>query len=204
MTQWHYVAGSTKVGPIDSRDIAGLISSGNLSRSTPVWRQGFPNWMRLDATELGRYLAGTPPTITGFRPDAAAAPRVDVNIGGLDKGVRVDSNVDLTVGTKGNVLAFIALALAVLGFLTGVSFIPALICGHIALAQHKKDPKIGGHGMALSAVIISYVFIGMALLAGVGFLLFLLMTAVAGSLDSAALVGSTSQSLVEAAFLLHW
>ena len=143
MTQWHYVADDTKMGPLDAGEIQGMITSGSLSASTPVWKKGLKQWIRLDTTELGQFLTG-PPTISNLRPVASGSPQVDLNLHGLERGVRVDSNVDVTVGARANVLAYVALGLALLGFFTGVSFFPALVCGYLALLQYNKDPSIVG------------------------------------------------------------
>jgi Domain of unknown function (DUF4190) len=61
-----------------------------------------------------------------------------------------------------NGLAIAALVCAVGGFVIGVSFIPAIICGHLARAQIRRTGEQGG-GMALAGIIIGYV--GIALFA---------------------------------------
>jgi hypothetical protein len=61
-----------------------------------------------------------------------------------------------------NGLAIAALVCGVGGFVVGVSFIPAIICGHLARAQIRRTGEQGG-GMALAGLIIGYV--GIALFA---------------------------------------
>ena len=61
-----------------------------------------------------------------------------------------------------NGLAIAALVCGVGGFVIGVSFIPAIICGHLARAQIRRTGEQGG-GMALAGLIIGYV--GIALFA---------------------------------------
>lgn len=63
------------------------------------------------------------------------------------------------VATKTNVLSIIAITLAVMGFFNGLTFIPAIVCGHIALSNFRKDPSIGGEGMARAALIMSYIVV---------------------------------------------
>ena len=61
-----------------------------------------------------------------------------------------------------NGLAIAALVCGVGGFVIGVSFIPAIICGHLARAQIRRTGEQGG-GLALAGLIIGYV--GIALFA---------------------------------------
>ena len=56
--------------------------------------------------------------------------------------------------TRTNPLAIISLV-ASLFCLLGV--LPAIICGHIARSQCRKDPTLGGQGMAPAGLIIGYV-----------------------------------------------
>lgn len=178
MTQWHYVADNAKKGPFETDEIRGLIASGTVSGSTPVWKQGLRQWIRLDTTELGQYLTG-PPTIYDLKPVAASNPQVDVNLGGLEKGVRVDSNVEVKLSTRTNGLAFVALALTVVGLFTYIGFIPGLICGILAYMQFKKDPSIGGQGASLAAIIISGAVMVLSVLVGLGFLFLVVLAAAA-------------------------
>ena len=61
-----------------------------------------------------------------------------------------------------NGLAIAALVCGVGGFVIGLSFIPAIICGHLARAQIRRTGEQGG-GMALAGLIIGYA--GIALFA---------------------------------------
>ena len=178
MAQWHYVADGNKMGPFETEEIHGLIASGALSGSTPVWKQGLRQWIRLDTTELGQHLSG-PPTICDLRPVASANPQVNLNVGGLEKGVRLDSNVEVKLSTRSNGLAFVALGLTILGLVTIVGFVPGLICGFLALMQYKKDPSIGGYGAALASIIISGGAIAISVLVGIGFVLLMIVAAAA-------------------------
>jgi hypothetical protein len=55
-----------------------------------------------------------------------------------------------------NGLAIAALVCGVGGFVIGLSFIPAIICGHLARAQIRRTGERGG-GMALAGLILGYV-----------------------------------------------
>ena len=57
-----------------------------------------------------------------------------------------------------NGLALAALICGCLQFVTGVSFIPAIICGHIARSQIRRSGgQQQGAGMALAGLILGYV-----------------------------------------------
>jgi hypothetical protein len=55
-----------------------------------------------------------------------------------------------------NGLAIAALVCGVGGFVIGLSFIPAIICGHLARRQIRQTGEQGG-GMALAGLILGYV-----------------------------------------------
>ena len=62
-----------------------------------------------------------------------------------------------------NGLAIAALVCGIAQFAVGVTFIPAIICGHMARRQIRQTGE-GGDGMALAGLILGYV--GGALLIG--------------------------------------
>ena len=52
-----------------------------------------------------------------------------------------------------------------------IGSILAVIFGHVALSQIKKDPSIGGRGMAVAGVVLGWIGVGVLLLSivlGVG------------------------------------
>ena len=55
-----------------------------------------------------------------------------------------------------NGLAIAALVCGVGGFVIGLSFIPAIICGHLARAQIRRTGEQGA-GLALAGLILGYV-----------------------------------------------
>lgn len=67
---------------------------------------------------------------------------------------------DFRGGGQNSGLAITSLVLGCLGiFMMGITSIPAIIMGHIALSKIKKSKgAIGGYGMALAGTIIGYVF----------------------------------------------
>jgi hypothetical protein len=84
-----------------------------------------------------------------------------------------------------NVLAIIAL-IAVFFF-----SIAGIVCGHIALSQIKHSGE-SGHGLALAAVILGYVFTALILLIVVAYVIFIFV--ILGFALNAANVSTFSQS----------
>ncbi len=53
MSNWYYVVGSERVGPISEEMIKTLIKDGEISADTYVWKKGFTGWERKkDVAEL--------------------------------------------------------------------------------------------------------------------------------------------------------
>jgi hypothetical protein len=73
-----------------------------------------------------------------------------------------------------NGLAVAALVCGIAQFFVGVTFIPAIICGHMARRQIRLTGE-GGDGMALAGLILGY--IGGVLVVG-AVLLFIILAAV--------------------------
>ncbi len=59
-TQWYYVQGSERVGPVDQSDIENLFHEGTLTPDSYVWRKGFDNWRNLNTVEeFGALIMGS-------------------------------------------------------------------------------------------------------------------------------------------------
>ena len=89
------------------------------------------------------------------------------NCGSAQRAAQVQ-NINLNVGSKQtNILALVSLVLTILIFFTGgITWIPAVICGHIARTATKRDPNLGGGGMATAALVISYLLLAGLILVG--------------------------------------
>jgi hypothetical protein len=92
----------------------------------------------------------------------------------INKTVNKNLSFSLNGTRNTNLLAYIALGCTILGFVTGITFLPGLVCGGIAMYQYRADNSIGGWGAALSSVIISGTVIGLAILAGVAVVMFII------------------------------
>jgi hypothetical protein len=139
MATWHYGSGGRQYGPVDENELRAMIASGAVGPATLVWREGMRDWLPLQAVpELGGAagLACPPPYggVPMYYPPA-------------------------TAGTSG--LAIASMVCGILGYLTcyfvGILGIPAVICGHMALARIRDSAvPIAGRGMAIAGLILGY------------------------------------------------
>ncbi len=55
-TQWYYVQGSERIGPIEQQDLDGLYQQGTITDDSYIWRKGFDNWQHLKNVDELSYL----------------------------------------------------------------------------------------------------------------------------------------------------
>ena len=60
-TQWHLAENGATKGPYSESDLAGLVASGALTRTTMVWSAGMDGWKPAADTPLARLFAQMPP-----------------------------------------------------------------------------------------------------------------------------------------------
>ena len=172
---WYFAIGQQHHGPVTEEEIKEHIRNGKISHNSPVWAEGLPRWVRLDSTELLKYVS-TPPPLEPAQSESSSHRSHSIELKGLPEKLRFEheAGVGLSqanmqaighVATRTNVMAFAAIALAIGTFFTfGTTLIPAIVCGHIALAQFRKNETIGGHGMAVAALAMSYGVVGLVVL----------------------------------------
>lgn len=51
MTQWYYVEGTERIGPLNQEVLEENLASGQLGLDSYVWRKGFPNWVKVKEIE---------------------------------------------------------------------------------------------------------------------------------------------------------
>lgn len=63
---WFYEVKGEKKGAIPESEMINLIESGAITYGTAVWKQGFPEWFKIENTDLKTYLNETsPPPLQG-------------------------------------------------------------------------------------------------------------------------------------------
>jgi len=69
---WYYLRDNQPIGPVDSAEITRLKGSGDVTRSTKVWRDGMAEWQPAISTELGgMFPKNAPPPVS---PPAITVP----------------------------------------------------------------------------------------------------------------------------------
>lgn len=59
MTQWYYVEGTERIGPLNQEVLEEYLAQGKIMLDTYVWRKGFPNWVKVkEIEELAIHAAG--------------------------------------------------------------------------------------------------------------------------------------------------
>lgn len=51
MTQWYYVEGTERIGPLNQEVLEEYLAQGKIMLDTYVWRKGFPNWVKVKEIE---------------------------------------------------------------------------------------------------------------------------------------------------------
>ncbi|UCV28798.1 DUF4339 domain-containing protein [Ferribacterium limneticum] len=63
---WFYEENGQRKGPVVEPDLVKLIKASVISHGTAVWKQGFPDWLSVENTELRVHLDNTaPPPLSG-------------------------------------------------------------------------------------------------------------------------------------------
>ena len=124
-------------GPFPVEQVKQLLQSGRVAPSDLGWSPGMAEWKPLSSfSNLESPAAHLPPPISGYESPALAVKKNEpLSIWALVLGII--SLVGCSVG----------------GFLVGI---PAVICGHVGLSRIKRNPYLGGHGMAIAGLITGY------------------------------------------------
>ncbi len=101
MTQWYYVEGTERVGPVDQEVLEEHLANGKVSLDTYVWRKGFPNWVKSkDIEELAIHANNFEKTESTIREESEpstndvkerrSSRNTDTNIG-YEKDIKVEN-----------------------------------------------------------------------------------------------------------------
>jgi hypothetical protein len=67
---WYHEAEGQRVGPKTEAELIALIGSKQIGYGTSVWREGFPDWLKIENTSLKVYLEKVaPPPLSGVHMD---------------------------------------------------------------------------------------------------------------------------------------
>ena len=63
---WFYENDGQRKGPVSESEIIGLIKASSITKETPLWKEGFSDWMKLENTDLSIHIDKTaPPPLSG-------------------------------------------------------------------------------------------------------------------------------------------
>ena len=137
--------GGQQLGPLTEAELKAKLASGEIAPTDYVWWEGQADWKMLNQTPLA-VSAGAP-----IAPAAPTAPAA----GQPTPGVALPtSQLAIWALVCGCVSLFCWLLVS----------IPAVIIGHMALKDLKKNPEQQGRGMALAGLILGYITLALGAL----------------------------------------
>jgi len=148
--EWYYSKDSAQHGPVSLQDLQAKIRSGEIASDALVWRDGMVDWTSANAVpevSSGVVAAGgsAPAVAAVYAPPGTQPPA----------GYPPMASARPTSG-----LAIASLILGILGLTscTLITGIPAIICGHMAMARtHPQTGNMGGRGMAIAGLVMGYI-----------------------------------------------
>lgn len=91
---WFYEESGSRKGGLKEAEIISLIESGTITYGTSVWKEGFPEWLNIENTELLKHLEkASPPPLTGDKVNntvvwfLAFAPIIGIFLEGIIAGL---------------------------------------------------------------------------------------------------------------------
>jgi hypothetical protein len=134
-----------QLGPFTEAEVRAQLASGAISASDHVWWEGQKDWLPLQTTPLV-VSAGTPPAVVAGTPAAAAYQP--------PSALRPTSQ-----------LAIWALVCGCVSFFCWIfASIAAVVLGHMALSDLKKNPAQEGRGMAIAGLVLGYLTMAFGLI----------------------------------------
>lgn len=148
---WHFMLGEQQQGPVSLEELVNLISSGQILSEDYVWAESMENWLPV----------GQIPELATCLPNLDMAEAEDVFVN--EDIVATGGVLQTQSGTSA--LAVSSLILGILGasILWGVAAIPAVVLGHVALAEVNRT-GLQGRGFAVTGIVLGYSALGITLL----------------------------------------
>jgi hypothetical protein len=128
-----------QLGPFTEAEIKAQLAAGAISLQDHIWWQGQSGWMPLRQSPFATPVAGMP-----------SMPPVPFPVSSIPS---------IPAQATSSQLALWAVICGLGGLLCGITMIPAIILGHLALSEIKRNPALKGRGMAITALIIGYLWL---------------------------------------------
>ncbi|MEO7932655.1 MAG: DUF4190 domain-containing protein [Chthoniobacterales bacterium] len=146
----HVAKDGQQFGPYPLAELEQLVRSGTFRVTDLCWHEGIADWQPISS--LVTFATGNvpPPMPVSVPPPVLpATPAVNSR------------------------LAVWSLVLGILAFIFLIPFLPAIICGHLALGRIKRsDGALTGRGMAIAGLVMGYFFVAifmLGIMAGIAF-----------------------------------
>ena len=159
MADWFYGKDNAQHGPVSDLEIRNLISTGQITEDTIIWREGMTDWIPLKdvpdfqaAQSAQDVTQGTPGAATPYAtPQTYAGQQQPYGVGMPTDGLAIAS---LVCG----ILAIVSC------YVWGLFGIPAVICGHMSIKKINNSPTpVQGKGMAIAGLVTGYIGIALQL-----------------------------------------
>lgn len=154
---FHVGRDGRQLGQFNGSQLRDGLVSGEFKSTDLVWRDGMANWLPLvSMLVLNGETIKTDEVVISGAAQGESSPNVRVVIGS-DRQVILDQRP-----TSGYAIACLVIGAApILVCPVGlISWLPGLICGHIALSRIKEqDSKFQGTGIAIAGLILNYLWL---------------------------------------------
>lgn len=163
MPNWYYAIDDDQFGPVAEEDIQRMIASGELHGNDLLWQAGMTDWVEVQEVFPSAAAAAGPAAplqpegvdVTQPSPPETFKPVTERQVRRMPDATPVG-------GTQVRVhpLAILSVVLAVASLFVCVSAIPAVIVGHMALAQINREPeRYEGKSVAIVGLVLGYLFL---------------------------------------------
>jgi hypothetical protein len=134
-----------QLGPFSEAELKAQLGSGTISWQDLAWWEGQAGWVPIEQTSLA---ASAPPPAPAAGSIAAPSPVAAPTISGAP----------VPAGERTSGMAIAALVCGLSAVIIGITFIPAIILGHLSLGEIKRNPGMQGRGLAITGLVFGYLF----------------------------------------------
>ncbi len=178
--QWYYVKDGERQGPVSEADLRQLLQTGEIKNDTLIWHEGMADWeaaelhitveepadgesaeekeqcsqcrRQFPVSEIVEF--GGTKVCVNCKPDYVQRMREGVNA----NAPKPSPGASRYTAPRSNSSATTGLVLAIIGvFCCNLLAIPGLILSIKGLNEYKKDPSIGGQGVAIAGIVVSII-----------------------------------------------
>lgn len=174
---YHVGRNQQQLGQFTEEQIRDGLERGTFLTSDFTWRDGMPEWKRLDQVFGFAAARSLSSPLTSQGP---AAPPIPTFTQPGTSGIGVMPTPGIAVASL--VLGIVALVGLFSCFVGAILGIPGAICGHKALALIKRsEGQFQGRGVALGGLVTSYIAIALGALMLVVFVVVFVVAAASGA-----------------------